>query len=225
MDIQELEARFKEIDERAKAESVEVKVEGDADSYGNLRVSARRTASRRSDTEAPPPAHGEAGSAQTETLLDVDLENVEVPDEYVERKIRAAFSIEEETVGLLAGVKVLQPAAGKDYEVVEDYTYAADDYQITAPKGFVYDRASIPRVFWAIIDKDDLSNVPPLFHDLLYRNGGRLPQNLVSPYRTFERVAVDDLFLELMLKTGVRRWRAKAAYQAVRRFGGSAWQG
>jgi hypothetical protein len=227
MNVQELEARFREIDERAGHESVEVKVAGDAKSTGNLSVRASPRGGRGSGRKAAPTGALESTSPQAETLLDVDLEDVHVPDEYIEAKIRAAFSKSSnlEAAGLLPGVKVMQPAAGTDYEVVEDYTYAADEYRITAPKGFVYDRASIPRIFWTIIDKDDLSNVPPLFHDLLYRNGGRLEQHLVSPFRTFERREADDLFLELMQKTGVRTWRAKAAYQAVRKFAGSHWRG
>ena len=67
----------------------------------------------------------------------------------------------------------------------------------------MYDRASIPRIFWLIIDKDSLSNVAPLFHDLLYRYGGRLPPNLVSPYREFSREDTDKLFYDLMVKCGV----------------------
>lgn len=220
MNIRELEARLKEIDARAESAPVEASLEGDSESSVKLSVSAWR----------PPPAPGgeaesaHAGLGEPETLLDVDLSEVVIPDEYVDRKVFEVFS-NEGPQGLLPGVAVRQPAAGRDYEVVEDYTYAADGYRITAPKGFVYDRASIPRIFWAVIDKDDLSNVPPLFHDLLYRHGGRLERKLVSPYRTFERVDVDDLFYELMLKTGVKGWRAKLAYQAVRKFAGFAWQG
>lgn len=119
----------------------------------------------------------------------------------------------------------MQIGAGVDYRVVEDYTYDSGAYRITVLNGFTYDRASIPRVLWVLIDKDSLSNVAPLLHDLLYRHGGALPENQVSPYRKFSRKDTDDLFLELMTDCGVKRWRREAAYQAVRRFSGFAWKG
>ncbi len=119
----------------------------------------------------------------------------------------------------------MQIGASKDYQVVEDYTYRADNkYNITVLSGFIYDRASIPRIFWVIISQDDLSNVAPVFHDLLYRNGGVLPISQVSPYRTFEREDVDNLFLELAKKCGVSPLKANIAYQVVRKFGGPSWK-
>ena len=78
--------------------------------------------------------------------------------------------------------------------------------------------------FWVIISKDDLSNVPPLFHDLLYRNGGNLPKKQADPYRIFKRKEADDLFLELMQQSGVKWWRCDLAYQAVRKFAKFAWK-
>ena len=153
------------------------------------------------------------------------MNELNVPDSYVDEKVRAAMS--NAGSAELPGVKVRQIGSTADYEVVEDYTYGSRrrndnnevvEYSITALNGFVYDRSSIPRIFWVIISKDDLSNVPPLFHDLLYANGGVLPQGQVKPYQTFQREHADDLFLELMRKSGVKSWRSTLAYQAVRRF-------
>jgi hypothetical protein len=103
-------------------------------------------------------------------------------------------------------------------------TQYSDTYKITVLKGFTYDRASIPRIFWVIIDKDSLGNVAPLLHDLLYRNGGLLPTNQVTPYRKFSRKETDDLFLEVATKCGVSKWRRDLVYQVVRNFGGSSWK-
>ena len=127
--------------------------------------------------------------------------------------------------GSLPGVKLIQLGATRNYEVAEDYLYEPGAYKMTVWKGFVYDRASIPRIFWVLIDKDSLGNVAPLIHDLLYRYGGAIPQNQLSPYRRFSRKEADDLFLELMTKCGVTKGRREAAYQAVRRFAGSSWKG
>ena len=109
--------------------------------------------------------------------------------------------------------------------MVEDYTYESSGYKITVPKGFIYDRASIPGIFWVVIDKDSLSNVAPLFHDFLYRHGGKVEQKYVVPYRTYTREQTDDLFDELMKKSGVVDWRRKAAHKAVRTLSGPYWNG
>lgn len=230
MDIQELEARFKEIDERSESERVEVNVAGETESSGELNVSVgREVGADLHAEEAPPPDAGDLSAVGSETLLDVNLGEVEVPDEYVERKVREIL-LSRDQVGELPGVSVRQIGASERYVVAEDYTYDAGDFRLTALSGFEYNRSSVPRIFWVIIDKDSLSNVAPLFHDLLYDYAGVLPQDhepprdgRVTPYRTFLRREVDDLFLELMRKSGVRRWRAKLAYQSVRNFGESAW--
>jgi len=204
-ELQMLEEQLRQID--AQADSVTSRMMGENKSAGYLNITG--------ESKAKP---------QRVTLLNYNLSKLDITDEYIDRKIFEAFS-KQSTGGTLPGVKVRQLGATKNYEVVEDYTYQAGTYSITVPKGFVYDRASIPRVFWVLIDKDSLSNVAPLFHDLLYRNGGVLPTNQVSPYRKFSRKETDDLFLELMTKCGVNKWRREAAYQAVRRGAELAWKG
>ncbi|HEY0323480.1 MAG TPA: DUF1353 domain-containing protein [Pyrinomonadaceae bacterium] len=230
MDIKELEAQFKRIDKRSESALVEVDLAGSPATSAKLNISVNESKSFSAGGSKNIPgsaglAEEESGLNQSETLLNVNLDNVAVPDDYIQAKIHTAFS-KQNTLGELPGVKVSQIGASADYEVVEDYTYLskAGGYSITALKGFIYDRASIPRIFWLIIDKDDLSNVPPLFHDLLYRHGGVLPANQVLPTRTFLRKDVDDLFLELMRKSGVKSWRCQLAYQAVRNFSGFAWK-
>lgn len=217
-DIEKLEAEFKELDRQD--EDVRVVVSGDKESSGNIniRVDTIELSSKVAGIE---PADSGL-KIDTKKRLDIDLSKINIPDEYFKRKVRAAFLKKEQT-GLLPGVKVMQIDATDIYEVVEDYTYNADTFSITVRKGFRYDRASVPKPFW-FIDRDSLSNVPPLFHDLLYRHGGALPPDLVAPYRKFSRKETDDLFLELMTKCGVKKWRRNLAYQAVRQFSGFAWK-
>lgn len=204
-DIDRLQERFDSLDDRSERQNskVQVWVTGANESTGKLTVNF------------------ETGANTSSYAFDLGI--LSIPENLIDQIIRAIFS--KGTSGSLDGVKVKQLAASGEYEVVEDYTYQANDYKITIPKGFVYDRATIPRVFWIIMDKDSLSNVAPLFHDMLYRHGGKLPQNLVLPYRTFSRDDADRLFLELMTKCGVVNWRSKAAYEAVRNFAASHWNG
>lgn len=234
MDIRELEAQFEQIDEQSEDGTVNVSLEGDTESSGNLKVSVTSRERRFDPAEASEVS--DSTSLQTETLVDVDLREVDVPNEYINGKIRAALATG--TSKLPSPIlKQIEPT--ENWELWEDYSYPAapgptTEFTITALKGFVFDRASVPAIVW-VITKDSLGIVGPLFHDLLYRNGGVLPQSESQPYekygtvtpaRTFSRKDTDELFRVLALKSGVKKWRAEAAYKAVRTFGGlSAWKG
>ncbi len=166
---------------------------------------------------------------------------------------RMKIAIDKEKVGYLPEVKLLGIGSSGIYEVAEDYAIDIDYHSIkrtltyeeklhheslakndsgnkaphltrlTARKGFQFDRASIPRVFWAIISKDDLSNVPPLFHDILYRFAGEIPDGFAEPATRFSRSEADNLFGYLMERCGVVPWRSRLAVQAVRYFASFAW--
>jgi hypothetical protein len=234
MQVSELEAQFKEIDERSEVDSVDVSLEGDTESTGTLNVMVNE----RAESIRPDYVLGILESTENgpETLLNVDLSEVDVSDEYIDSMIRAAIA-NKDKYPQLPGAVLRQIGATQDWELLQDYTYVSRldgrDFSLTAFAGFVYDRSSIPRIFWVIIGKDDLSTVPPLFHDLFYRNGGVLPENempprkkfgQVAPSRKFIRKEVDNLFRELAKKSGVKKWRYELAYQAVRKFGGFAWK-
>ncbi len=112
----------------------------------------------------------------------------------------------------------------RTWRLLEDYSYDYQGCTLTARKGFSFDLASVPRPLWWLIAPNELSILAPLFHDLLYAYGGRLPdESDIRPYRTFTRRETDDLFLHLMEVEGVPRWRRLAAYSAVRAAGGPYW--
>jgi hypothetical protein len=186
-----------------------------------------------------------------EPLTRIDVSKVEVSDEFIYKRIK--LILDPSRVGHLPEVKLASIGATGIYEVIEDYScpieYSAIGRQIpsevgqnynsvdgglpenanhlctiTVKKGFQFDRATIPRIFWVLISKDDLSNVPPLIHDLLYRFAGMLPnEEWVTPYTTFSRKEADDLFFHLMERSGVTSWRLTVAYQVVCRFSSFAW--
>ena len=212
--IDELQATFDQLDKASEKDksAVKVKVKGSSESTGQVVIELK-------DKES---ADFVFQSENDKYIL--DLSTIQVPDWFILIVVHYIFDRDPtKRVGSLEGVEVKQIGATANYEVVKDYTYQSGNTKITVPKGFVYDRASIPKMFWLIIDKDSLSNVAPLFHDYLYRNGGKLEQRFVTPYKTFSREDTDNLFLELMEKCGVDNFRRNAAYQAVRRFAKGSW--
>lgn len=98
-------------------------------------------------------------------------------------------------------------------------------HELTVPRRFPFDLASIPRLFTRVIARFELGIEPPLVHDYIYSLGGRLPIGRVEPYRTFTRAEADGIFLDLMLRRGIKQWKAYTAYFAVRLFGWAAWGG
>ena len=173
-----------------------------------------------------------------EPVMAIDLGDAEISDEFVESRMTLRF--DPSRAGLLPDVKLRGFGSTGVYEVVEDYAYEVDHASIgrhprlgaetarhlctiTVRKGFQFDRATIPRLFWVLISKDDLSNVAPLFHDLLYRFGGALPKQWVTPYTTFTRKEADSLFFHMMEGSGVTLWRLHVAYQIVCYFSSFAW--
>lgn len=110
-----------------------------------------------------------------------------------------------------------------DYLVTEKcwITRAPFSYgDVNIPQGFRCDLSSVPRVLWGLVAPFELSIAAPLVHDFLYKRGGVL----LSVGRVYTRKEVDQLFLKIMTEEGVSLWRRRAAYHAVRLFGGRAFQ-
>jgi Protein of unknown function (DUF1353) len=230
MDAKELAALLAQIEE--SSEPVDVVVSGEDEASLNLTVTTKRkSAPLIEEAESSTPVDSRL---ETETLLNVNFNDVEVSDEYIDERISAALN---KSFPGVPNPIIQQQGATKDWKLVVDYTYetvsGTPNSTITVFAGFIYDRSSIPRIVWPIISKDDLSAAAPLLHDLLYRNGGRLPETespphtthgQVQPLRTFSREDTDKLFRELMERCGVHPLRRRAAFRAVRLAGGAAWK-
>lgn len=217
-ELEKLEAQLKEIEEEAATSRVRVSSNED----GKISVEVHKVSEILVAAKSGNKNVGESMSKlTTRTVLEIDLSKIEVSDEYIERKIAAAST--GNRPASCPGVVLQQIGATPIYEVVNDCIYDAGPYKMTAWRGFKFDRASIPRGFWVIIDKDSLSNVAPLFHDLLYSHAGELPTDRVSPYKKFTRAEADELFRVLMQKCGVSSLRRELAYHAVKYFGRSSW--
>jgi len=84
--------------------------------------------------------------------------------------------------------------------------------RVIVPAGFVTDLASIPRGFWSIRRPEGRHAFAAVVHDFLYWT------------QTTTREEADNIFKQAMLDSRVGKKEAESLYQAVRRFGHSAWK-
>ena len=100
------------------------------------------------------------------------------------------------------------------YLLLEDITVNSLGYQIKLLKGFDFDAASIPQIFWSIIGSPFTGNytTPAAIHDGLYAG------------EILDRKVCDDIFLDLMKQYKVSYIRRYAMYWAVRLGGGKVWK-
>ena len=121
------------------------------------------------------------------------------------------------------------PIGRNKYRLEEQYQLNFDGYsRIVVPKGFVYDGASVPTGFYWILKRDGLCRAAALIHDFIYKHKGMncvqtLNRKRNFVYKEVDRKFADDLFYDLLLLAGVKKWKAKTAYRAVRMFGWYSW--
>lgn len=102
----------------------------------------------------------------------------------------------------------------QSYLLLEDITVNSLGYEIKLLKGFDFDAASIPKIFWSIIGSPFTGNytTPAAIHDGLYAG------------EILDRKVCDDIFLDLMKQYKVSYLIRYAMYWAVRLGGGKVWK-
>jgi len=93
--------------------------------------------------------------------------------------------------------------------LTENCNIIVDGLRFTVPKGFQWDGASIPSVFWSFLF------VTPFHHTV--RRAGLLHDFMYSRHR--DRALADALFLALMRDDGANWAQRTIMYLAVRCFG------
>jgi len=116
-----------------------------------------------------------------------------------------------------AGALHLSRFADPTYFLLKPITWKPNPGQesyapVTVPVGFVTDFTSIPRVFWSALRPDGLYTYPAIVHDYLYWE------------QTVPREAADLIFKFGMEDFRVATPTIAAVYNAVKTFGGLAWQ-
>lgn len=65
-----------------------------------------------------------------------------------------------------------------NYELLQDVNVRlSDGRELTIPKGYVWDLASVPRLLWSIVPPDSDAELAFLIHDYLYENHKELGYN------------------------------------------------
>ncbi len=97
--------------------------------------------------------------------------------------------------------------------LLEDVSIKSNQYTIYIKKGFDFDGASIPRIFWSIIGNpiSGKFNIAALVHDALYAS------------QFIDRKICDEIFLNLMKVYNVSYLKRYSMFNAVRLFGFISW--
>jgi len=151
----------------------------------------------------------------------------------------AVFSILKQPLNIPIHGKPVGLKDDRAYALVQNYTYRWRKhdtyYRLTIPRGYKYDGASVPRPVWTIsgIRPDGLLRAAATVHDWLYIHRGEMPRGCYQRYidgewvdvnQIWSRESADRMFGRLMREAGMKRWRRRAAYRAVRTFGGLYWK-
>lgn len=231
MNRAELKKQISEINKRiAAGDAIEVTLEAEQKS-ASLTVDANG-ARRKRKSGAKDETLGIDALAPAGESFHLDFERAgEISDAQIAEKIKRASELAQ-TAGVAADagdlpkVVLTRDEAKRVWVLFDKCSYRTVTHTLTAPAGYETDLASIPRVFWSIVAPEELSLAAPVFHDLIYRCAGVLPQNSLNPFdgKVFDRKEADDLFLELMRKARIPRWKRMTAYWAVRGFAAFAWK-
>lgn len=111
------------------------------------------------------------------------------------------------------------------YILNEDYRFSlkyVDGHRryFKVPKGFLFDGASVPRLFMFLIglERDGVHRAGSLIHDYIYRNKGVIKSNCRCVFR-LTRKQGDQLFYKVNKDRGLKSWHNRIAYLTVRGFG------
>jgi Protein of unknown function (DUF1353) len=104
---------------------------------------------------------------------------------------------------------------GQDSMLTQNLQYQVlqTTFIIVVPAGFVTDFASTPRALWSVIPPTGRYQLAAVVHDFLYWDQG------------CTREQADAVFRVAMTESNVKPFERDLMWQAVRRFGQSAWDG
>ena len=98
--------------------------------------------------------------------------------------------------------------------LLSNFSYENDKVKITAKKGFIFDGASVPKLFWQAVGHPFSYKLlrPAVIHDICYET------------EYFYRDFSDGLFKEMLDVADIAGAKEHLAYLAVRVAGGETWK-
>jgi len=114
----------------------------------------------------------------------------------------------------------------RKWMLVEDYLLYVTflHMELKVPAGFIFDGASIPRLFWNLLIPTGILLIPAIFHDYAYRHHHLLSDSGKVVYKK-DRKFFDKMFLEISYQVNGIRTTDKVAWYLLRLFGGKAYGG
>ena len=114
----------------------------------------------------------------------------------------------------------------RKWEIVEDYFFYVPwlDITLMIPEGFVFDGASIPRIFWNILTPTGIFFIPGLFHDFGYKYNFYINANGKRVFLGAGRKFFDKQFGNMSLFINDIIFLDNITYVALRGFGIFAWK-
>jgi len=110
---------------------------------------------------------------------------------------------------------IVEPIGKNKWQLQEGFEYHVGTYPsdeiIVVPPGFITDFASIPKIFWPIIDPVGKHGKAAVIHDYCYYSA------------CYSRLRSDRIFLEGMEVLEVEPWKRQVMFHGVVTFGWFAW--
>jgi len=115
--------------------------------------------------------------------------------------------------------------SSRKWEVIDDYYFEIPWLNIIVkiPKGFIFDGASIPKLFWPLLSPTGLLFIPGLFHDYGYKYNKWLDSEGNGIFVNAGQKFFDDQFRKLGVYINDMPILDKIAFVALRGFGWMAW--
>lgn len=125
----------------------------------------------------------------------------------------------------LGRLELIQRPHTRELELAHAWGMRVGAVSYIAPAGMLTDGASIPRVFWRLIDPPmySLLFMGAIIHDAAY--GGILrASNSESDWLPIEKTEADELLEIIGGWNGFPAWKCRAAWRAVHHFGQGPWE-
>jgi hypothetical protein len=113
----------------------------------------------------------------------------------------------------------------RKWMLMEDFFCIINDKKVIIEAGFVFDGASILRIFWAVLSPTGLLLLPSLIHDYIYTHGylKYRNDNTLSKWVINDRRYADELFRDSATAVNGMKFINYIAWIALYLFAGFAW--